>query len=59
MTRVVCDFLHDASSGAIEIACDSRKQKLYSLNRPLTGPITSPLQMIYAKRSIAFYLEVI
>ena len=29
MTRVVCDFLHDARARALEIACDSRKQKLY------------------------------
>ena len=30
-----CDFLHDAAARALEIACDSRKQKLYRLNRPL------------------------
>ena len=36
MARIVCNFLHDASSvHSRSIACDSDKQKLYHLNQPL------------------------
>ena len=32
MKRVVCDFLHDASSARSRIACNSGKQKMYGVN---------------------------
>ena len=35
MTRVVCDFCMTQAARALEIACDSRKQKLYHENQPL------------------------
>ena len=35
MTRVVCDFLHDASNARSRNRMRQRKQKLYRLNRPL------------------------
>ena len=35
MARVVYDFYMTQAARALKIACDSRKRKSYSLNRPL------------------------
>ena len=39
IVEIVYDFFNDASSARIKIACDSRKQKSYHVNRPLAVKI--------------------
>ena len=45
MTRVLCDFCMTPAAHALEIACDSRKQKLNRLN----GPLNSKTVFVYVE----------